>query len=50
MADIKRRLENLERYYSPANQDPRHMSDKELDAEIARLLLAAAEPDPEPTT
>jgi hypothetical protein len=50
MADIKRRLENLERYYSPANHDPRYMTDQELAAEIARLLLAAAEPEPEATT
>ena len=50
MADINRRLENLEKVYSPATQDPRNMTDAELAAEIALLLLAATEPDPEPTT
>lgn len=50
MPDIKRRLENLERYYSPATQDPRNMTDQELAAEIARLLLAATEPEPEGAT
>lgn len=45
MADLKKRLENLERHYSPADQDPRNMTDQELAAEIARLLLAEAEPE-----